>query len=537
MIFGLLASSCASPASGRHDMETEARGPVPASTVVSSTSSISVPLPEAPVRPVAAPIRLAFVGDVMLGRGVAPVVTGDPSSIFEHLRPAIAGADVAFANLESPLTDRPHLAGEFALEADPASAWLLAGAGFDVAGVANNHATDGGPDTVIDTLAALASAGLVGVGGGRTAGAAAEPLVLDVGGVTIGVVAFDNAGGGPATATTAGVNAWNVDAARAIVTELRRTVDIVVVGLHGGVEYLPRPDPALAHAVDLLAEWGADVVWGHGAHVVYPVTTSESGGRTSVVAPGLGNALFDQRMPRTRVGSVLEVLADHDGVMAMRTGRIEIDAGRSTFVGWDDPLGDAVALDADWWAPVRPWSPAERSAQSWGDNPLPAGADEVARSIGDVTGTGVTDIVLASRRPAGAEPAHDALPDVDWFDAQGRTAHIGVYTGEGRLRWGAALMFQPVDAISVCDGSMALGFTTMGDPAIGSGGAWFWDGFGFRTAPVLPGAANPTCADIDHDGRADPVLADRQTAIRPAELPVRPNPQPIRQPPSSTTER
>jgi poly-gamma-glutamate synthesis protein (capsule biosynthesis protein) len=446
----------------------------------------------------------------MLGRGVAHVVEGDPTSVFERLRPVLAGADLAFGNLESPLTDRPHLVGEYALEADPAAAGLLAGAGFDVMSIANNHATDAGPDTVSDTIDALAATGLLSAGGGPSAAAAAEPLVIGIGGTIVGVVAFDNAGGVAATGATAGVNPWDVEAARLLVTELRREVDVVVVSLHGGVEYLPRPDPALAHITELLAEWGADVVWAHGAHVMYPVDISGHGERTSVVAAGLGNALFDQRMPQTRVGSVLEVLADSEGIVAMRTGRLTIDAGRSTFDGWDDPIGDAVALDADWWTPVRTWTPADRPTPTWEANPLPDHADEVARSIGDVTGTGVTDIVLASRRPATAEPAHDALPDVDWFDARGRTAHLGIYTSEGRLRWGSALMLRPVEAISVCDGSMALGFTTMDDSTIASGGAWFWDGFGFRTAAVLPGAATPTCADIDHDGRADPVLADRQ---------------------------
>ena len=459
--------------------------------------------------PLRSPIRLVFVGDVMLGRGVAPVVAGDPSSVFERLRPVLVAADLAFANLESPLTTRPHVVGEYALEADPAAAHLLAGAGFDILGIANNHATDGGPDTVLDTLSALDDAGLHGVGGGAGADDAGAALVTEVDGITVGALALDLAGGRAATSTTAGVNGWDAEAARSSVTELRRTVDIVVVGLHGGVEYLTRPDPVLAHVTRLLADWGADVVWGHGAHVVYPVEAHRGPTRTSVIAPGLGNALFDQSWPRTRVGSVLEVMADEDGIVAMRTGRLSIDAGRSTFEGWDDPIGDAVALDADWWTPVRAWTPAARPTPTWGPSPLPARADEVARSIGDVTGTGETDLVVASRRPATAEPAHDALPEVDWFDAQGRTAHLGVYTGEGRLRWGSALMLRPVDAISVCDGSIALGFTTMDDSGIAGGGAWFWDGFGFRTASVLPGATTPTCADIDQDGRADPVLADR----------------------------
>ena len=150
----------------------------------------------------AGPVRLAFVGDVMLGRSVAPIVVADPGSVFERLRPVLVGADVAFGNLESPLTRRPHLVGEYALEADPEAARLLAGAGFDVLGVANNHASDAGPDTVLDTLSALDEVGLAGVGGGLDSAVAGAPLVLDVAGVSVGVLAFDLSGGASATMST-----------------------------------------------------------------------------------------------------------------------------------------------------------------------------------------------------------------------------------------------------------------------------------------------------------------------------------------------
>ena len=57
----------------------------------------------APVEPLVQRVaRLAFVGDLMLGRNVAPVVEGDPGSVFERLRPALVTADLAFGNLESP---------------------------------------------------------------------------------------------------------------------------------------------------------------------------------------------------------------------------------------------------------------------------------------------------------------------------------------------------------------------------------------------------------------------------------------------------
>ena len=84
-------------------------------------------------------------------------------------------------------------------------------------------------------------------------------------------------------------------------------------------------------------------MWGHGAHVAYPATVA-GGPHPAVLAPGLGNAVFDQQRPGTDEGTLLEVMADGQGVLAMRTGTIGIDAGRAAFTGWHDPAGDAVAV-------------------------------------------------------------------------------------------------------------------------------------------------------------------------------------------------
>lgn len=472
--------------------------------------------PTEPLGRASEPVRLLFVGDVMLGRNVAPVVASDPTSVFERLRPAVVAADLAFANLESPLTERPHLIGEYALEAHPAAAALLVGAGFDVLGLANNHATDAGPHTVDDSMDALAAAGLAWVGAGVDADDASAPLVVDVDGVRVGVLAYDMAGGTAATATSPGVARWDVEMAEDAVRRLRDQVDVLVVGLHGGVEYLTRPDPILGHATGLLTEWGADVVWGHGAHVSYPVAIVERPDRHAVAAPGLGNALFDQRWPRTLSGTVLEVLVDIDGVIALRTGRSTIDAGRVSFAGWDDPAGDAVALDGEWWTPVlQPVGDVAAEPIAGGlaldawPGRLPVGAEEVARTAGDVTGTDTIDLVVTYRRPIRPEPAHAALTEIDWADDAGRSAHLAVYTAAGRLRWGSALMPHPVGPVTVCDGSMALAITPLDSAAVVAADAWFWDGFGFRTAGLLPGRTVVGCADVDGDGRSDPILTGR----------------------------
>jgi hypothetical protein len=452
-----------------------------------------------------------FIGDVMLGRGVADVAAHDPGSIFENLRPALAEADLALANLESPMTSRPHATAGFALEADPAAARLLAAAGLDVVGLANNHATDAGPATVLDTIAATDAAGLRSVGVGADTAAAAAPLVLELGGVRVGILAFDMTGGGTAaTAASPGVNTWSRGVARAAVASLRADVDLLVVGVHGGVEYLPRPDPVLQQAVDDLAAWGADVVWGHGAHVPYPVTVVDET-RPVVVAPGLGNAVFDQGFAGTDEGTLLEVLADEDGVLAMRTGTIGIEAARAAFRGWHDPPGDAVAIRGDWWTPARAvvaTPPARCDAFDLERvvTGLQTGSRVMAVGCGSVTAAGAPEMAIAYRHPLERKLLQGIDPDHLWADADGLSAHLAVMAPDARMVWAAGTLPDPIGTVAVCSGSLAVGHTTLDDPAVIAAGAWTWRGFGFVTAAPLPRPATIGCADVDHDGATEPFV-------------------------------
>ena len=149
---------------------------------------------------------LLFAGDLMLGRDVEPVATLDPVGLFEDVRFVVREADVAAANLESPLTTRPHLDPTVhALEADPGLAALVGAAGFDVLGIANNHAGDAGPDAVLDTVAAIAKSGLIAVGGGADAADALRPVVVERNGLRIAYLAFDATGRGAAAGSPPGM--------------------------------------------------------------------------------------------------------------------------------------------------------------------------------------------------------------------------------------------------------------------------------------------------------------------------------------------
>ena len=455
-------------------------------------------------------VRLLFAGDVMLGRGVAAL---DPTTLFEGVRHVVSSADVAVANLESPLTERPHLpsAGPNALEATPAAAGLLRDAGFDAMGVANNHAGDAGPATVNDTVGALRSAGITTVGVGPTAVEALSARIVTVCGLRIALLAFDASGSGPRAdgSGALGVADWDDALVRSAVLDARRDADVVAVGLHGGLEYVPTTDPEQLRLARLLASWGADLVWGHGPHVIQPVRTidPDGDGRPTIVATSLGNLLFDQHVARTRRGALLEVVAGADGVHAFRVGTAEHPDGPVLFRSWRPPRGDAAALDGAWWELARPVEPARIRRP---EVPGRFEGDVVDAAIGDVDGDGRRDLIVAFRRPFRRTQMNAWLPRTSLVDSLGRSAHVGLYRpGDLRPRWVAGTLLRPVVALAPCDGLLGVAYSTLDRPAVVAASAWRWGGFGFVPLPELPGPGAPACADVDDDDALDPIVLER----------------------------
>jgi Bacterial capsule synthesis protein PGA_cap len=178
---------------------------------------------------------------------------------------------------------------------------LMARAGIDVMGIANNHAHDLGVDAPLRTSQRLRALGF-GVAGGP-AGAA----IIVRGGRGVAVTAHD---------LGQGVPAGLADELRAA----RRLADDLVATFHvtGPPSLLPRPE--LVTAADQAIAAGARVVVGHGSHALGPV---ERRGET-VIAWGLGNLRFACDCTDERDALILRVALGHGPVQATI---VPIDAG------------------------------------------------------------------------------------------------------------------------------------------------------------------------------------------------------------------
>lgn len=502
--FGCAACGAAAP-----DTAIQSADSVAVASPTTTTSAAPPATTFAPERAatVADPLEattLLFVGDVMLGRRVGVLAAVDPFSVFEDVRYVVGRADVALANLESPLTARSHLtANPHQLEADPALAALVADAGFDIVGIANNHAGDAGAESVMDTVAAVSSAGMRVAGGGAEVDEAWQPAFVESKGTRVAVLAVDVSAQGLAAGAGPGIATWDPDRVRAAVTEARANADVVVVGIHGGADEWTGTDPILDPVARDLARWGADIVWGHGPHVAQPVVTAEGvDGRTAVLATSLGNFLFDQQNEPNCIGLVLETMVDRQGLVAWRLGRSRSDDLRVHFEEWLIPDGDAVLVDGDWWSMARRVEIRSTRADV-GDFEY---GDVVAASTGNLSADGPAQLLVSYRHEM-REYEWDPRPRE--VDQQGRTTHIGVFDSDGTPVWMSHRPPAPVADLAVCDATAIFAYSEIDDPAIVAVGAGVWNGFGFTLAPKLAGGGTIGCVDIDGDGHTEPAVIDR----------------------------
>jgi len=228
-------------------------------------------------------VTIALAGDVMLGRGVDRALAArGPDYPWGDLRPVLADANAVLVNLECALTaerrrwtDGAPKPFYFRTEPDRGVACLAAGH-VAFASLANNHAGDFGDTGLLETAATLDVAGIAHAGAGRDLVAALQPARIEAAGVRIAVVAFaDHPAAWAATPGSPGINYLpgvtsreSLAAVERAIAAARDEADVVVCALHWGPNMRPRPPrefQAFAHRV---IEAGADVLFGHSAHVV-----------------------------------------------------------------------------------------------------------------------------------------------------------------------------------------------------------------------------------------------------------------------------
>jgi poly-gamma-glutamate synthesis protein (capsule biosynthesis protein) len=230
-------------------------------------------------------IAIALAGDVMLGRLVNDVIRGRG---FGHpwgdILPVIRHSDLFLVNLECALTAHTQhwTDGEekaFYFRADPPVVQTLQISGVDFASLANNHAGDFETAGLVETLRVLDGAGIAHAGAGRNLAEAALPAVLTADRYRIGIIAFTDypvawaaAPGRPGVNyTKVSIHPKHFGKIESGIRAARALADLVIFSIHWGPNMVSRPSPEFKEFARAVIDAGADVFWGHSAHVVHGV--------------------------------------------------------------------------------------------------------------------------------------------------------------------------------------------------------------------------------------------------------------------------
>ena len=238
-------------------------------------------------------INIAAVGDMMIGTDYPEnhLPDDDGVSFLNAVAPILLPTDIAFGNLESVLADggEPgkicrNLAACYLFRSPTRYANHYRDAGFDVLSLANNHARDFGEDGRTATMQALDAAGIY------HSGREGEFASFKINETTVAVLAY---------AVTKDSNMMlDYELAEQTVAAFAESHDIVIVSFHGGAEgaammhipfaeeeYFGEPRGDVALFARCMVDAGADLVVGHGPHVLRGIELYKN----RLIAYSLGN--------------------------------------------------------------------------------------------------------------------------------------------------------------------------------------------------------------------------------------------------------
>lgn len=255
-----------------------------------AVEEVAVPVIEEPAPTL---LRIAAVGDMMIGTDYPEdhLPDDDGVSFLAGVAPRLWSADMAFGNLEGVLVDGGKPGKKcsnpkacYLFRSPTRYAYHYRAAGFDVLSLANNHARDFGEEGRTETMRALDRAGIL------HSGREGDFASTTVNGLRVAVLAF---------AVTKNSNMLlDYELSEQTVREYAALHDVVIVSFHGGAEgqdvtrlpfadeeYYGEPRGDVVRFARMVVDAGADLVVGHGPHVVRAMELYDD----RLIAYSLGN--------------------------------------------------------------------------------------------------------------------------------------------------------------------------------------------------------------------------------------------------------
>lgn len=289
----------------------------PAATATPAPTQQPTPTP-APT-PVVETVTFSATGDNLIHSAIYEQAqrnaTGDAaydfSSCYAHMADFYADYDVNWINQETLVNSELEPSTYPCFSTPGECAQALYDIGFRVFSLSNNHSYDKGSTGIAATRRFWSGMPSDVVTTGLWAGSEDYDRIptQTVNGITIAYLSYTEHTNGiptPSQAEAHVIYTSETDVIQHQVQLARQQADVVVVGVHWGVEDSHTITDAQRALAQNLADWGADLIIGTHPHVLQDAQwLTAADGRQAFVAYSLGNFISTQKQADNLVGGVL----------------------------------------------------------------------------------------------------------------------------------------------------------------------------------------------------------------------------------------
>lgn len=247
--------------------------------------------------------KILFVGDVVIRREDSIELADDVKRIFsEH--------EYKCCNLEGPIctSEKPINKIGPSIKQHIASANVLREMGFNVYCLANNHIADYGISGLEQTKEVLKNEYVLGAG--KTEVSVYKPIILNIDGVSVGILNAAESGFGCAETFQYGYAWINSPIFTNSIKKLKESCTYVICVVHAGLEEFEYPLPEWKDKYRELIDQGADMIIGHHPHVLQGY--EEYHGK--MIFYSLGNFIWQKRDTYQTETAMLSVEVTPDGM-------------------------------------------------------------------------------------------------------------------------------------------------------------------------------------------------------------------------------
>ena len=264
-------------------------------------------------------VTLCFTGDLMchstqFNYANVGADTFDFTGVYTEVKTFLSESDFTVGNLETVVAGKNKgYSGYPYFNAPDDFIYALKDAGFDLLITANNHALDQGWDGVKRTIEIINDNQLYQTGTFVSKEDRDSVRIFEINSIKIAFLAYsENTNGLPIPkGKDFAINLIDEELIKNDIVKAReKNVDVVLVHLHFGREYLREPDDYQKQIVNKIIEYGADIIIGGHPHVIQPVNffkTNNAELDSGFVAYSLGNFVSNQRWRYSDAGLILNI--------------------------------------------------------------------------------------------------------------------------------------------------------------------------------------------------------------------------------------